>query len=141
MLDKQIQPETKIKLNGLDHIAINVKNMERSIEFYSGLLGFRVDTDLSSGKRLKHIELDAGNVFLALFEMPDLDMDQAQQIMTEDGYLHFAFATSKEHFPEIVQTLKENNVRLNGEPRKRGSTDVVYFYDPDGHIIEIHTEN
>ena len=90
---------------------------------------------------LKHVELDAGNVFIALFESPDLDFENAQKTMTDDGYLHFAFGADKDQFSTIVQTLKDNGVRFDGEPRNHGGGDSVYFYDPDGHIIEIHAQN
>jgi hypothetical protein len=43
---------------------------------------------------LKHIEIDAGNMAIALFESPDLDLEKAHKTMTEDGYLHFAFGAS-----------------------------------------------
>ena len=90
---------------------------------------------------LKHVELDAGNVFIALFESPDLDLESAQKTMTDAGYLHYAFGVSKDHFSEVVKILKEKNVRFDGEPRNHGGGDSVYFYDPDGHIIEIHVQD
>ena len=127
----------KIKINGIHHIALNVKNMERAEHFYSDLLGFKVVTRTSTKAGLKHIELDAGNVFIALFESPDLNIESAQKTMTDDGYLHFAFGVDKDQIPVIAQFLKDNGVRLDGEPRNN----KVYFYDPDGHIIEVHGQD
>jgi len=136
-----MKTDTKIKLNGIHHIALNVKNMERATDFYSDILGFKVVTRTSNLTGLKHVELDAGNVFLALFESPDLDFENAQKTMTDDGYLHFAFEADKDQFSTIVQTLKDNGVRFDGQPRNHGGGDSVYIYDPDGHVIEIHAPN
>jgi catechol 2,3-dioxygenase-like lactoylglutathione lyase family enzyme len=132
--------DTKIQLNGIDHFALNVKDMNRAEHFYSDLLGFEVVTRTSTKAGLKHIELDAGNVFIALFESPELDLENAQKTMTDDGYLHFAFAADKDQAPEIIQSLKDNGVRFDGETRNHPGGDSVYFYDPDGHVIEIHVQ-
>jgi len=133
--------DTKIKLNGIDHFALNVRNLYKSTEFYRDILGFDVVKTSSIQSKMRYVVLDAGNVFIDLFEMPDLDFGLAQKTMTDDGYLHFAFGISKENFEEAVRFLKEKNVRLDGEPRDHGDGESVYFYDPDGHIIEIHVQD
>ena len=127
---------SKIQIKGIHHIALNVKSMEQAEHFYSDLLGFEVVTRTSTKAGLKHIELDAGNVFLALFESPDLDLESAQKTMTDDGYLHFAFGADKDQVPVIAKTLKDSGVRFDGEPRNN----AIYFYDPDGHVIEVHEQ-
>ncbi len=135
-----MKTDTKVKLNGIHHIALNVKNMDRAEHFYSDLLGFEVVTRTSTKAGLKHTELDAGNVVMALFESPDLDFENAQKTMTDDGYLHFAFGADKDKSSAIIQHLKDNGVRFDGEPRNYPGGESVYFYDPDGHVIEIHVE-
>ena len=85
---------TKIELKGLDHFALNVKDMKRAEEFYTEILGFEVINRTETQAGLKHIEVDAGNIVIALFESPDLNLEKAHKTMTEDGYLHFAFGSS-----------------------------------------------
>ncbi len=135
-----MKKDTKIKLNGIHHFALNVKNMDRAEHFYSDLLGFEVVTRTATKAGLKHIELDAGNVFIALFESPDLDIENAQKTMTDDGYLHFAFGADKDQSSAIIQNLKDNGVRFDGEPRNHPGGESVYFYDPDGYVLEIHVQ-
>ena len=129
---------TEIQLKGLDHFALNVKDMNRSEKFYHQVLGFPVIHRTRTRAGLKHIEVDAGNVAIALFESPDLDFDSAQKVMTDDGYLHFAFGAKPEQYEEIVQNLKGNNVELDGEPRNHPVGKSIYFFDPDSHHLEIH---
>jgi len=129
---------TPIKLDGINHFALNVRNMDRAVEFYTGILGFPVITRTETRAGLKHVEVDAGNVAIALFESPELDLTAAQKTMTEDGYLHFAFAAPYDRYDAILQALKESGVKMDGEPRDWGNGVSIYFPDPDGHQIEIH---
>jgi catechol 2,3-dioxygenase-like lactoylglutathione lyase family enzyme len=129
---------TKIKLNGLDHFALNVKDMNRAENFYTQVLGFPVIHRTETNAGLKHIEVDAGNVALALFESPDLDLKTAHKTMTDDGYLHFAFGAPYDQFDATLQALKEEGVIMDGEPRDWGKSVSVYFRDPDDHQLEIN---
>jgi len=128
----------KINLKGLDHFALNVKDMNKAEEFYTQALGFEVIHRTETQAGLKHIEVDAGNVAIALFESPDLDLEKAHKTMTEDGYLHFAFGSSYDQFDATLQCLKKNGVIVDGEPRDWGESISVYFRDPDGHQLEIN---
>jgi catechol 2,3-dioxygenase-like lactoylglutathione lyase family enzyme len=140
-MKKNSNTQTKgapIKLDGINHFALNVRDMDRAEAFYTGILGFPVITRTETRAGLKHVEVDAGNVAIALFESPDLDLTAAQKTMTDDGYLHFAFAAPYDRFDAIQQALKEGGVQMDGEPRDWGEGVSIYFPDPDGHQIEIH---
>ncbi len=130
--------ESKIQLNGISHFALNVTNMERAEKFYTGVLGFPVLMRTKTKAGLQHIELDAGNVAIALFESPELDMKAAHKTMTDDGYLHFAFGSTHDRFDATLQALEEGGVETDGEPRNWGESVSVYFRDPDGHQLEIN---
>ena len=129
---------SKFKLDGINHIAINVKNMDRAEEFYNQTLGFPVihRTTMKSG--FNHIEVDAGNVAIALFEMPELNLTAAHKTMTDDGYLHFAFGSTYDQFDKTILALNESGVEMEGEPRDWGNSVSVYFKDPDGYQLEIN---
>ena len=136
-MKKNSSPTTKgtpLKLDGINHFALNVRNMERAEAFYTGILGFPVINRTETRGGLKHVEVDAGNVAIALIESPELDLTAAQKIMTDDGYLHYAYSAPADRMDDIVQALKDSSVKMDGEPRNHS----VYFFDPDGHQIEIH---
>ncbi|MBC8288585.1 MAG: VOC family protein [Nitrospinae bacterium] len=134
----KIATNTKINLQGLNHFALNVKDMNRAEEFYNHKLGFPVIHRTRTKAGLQHIEVDAGNVAIALFESPELDLNAAHKTMTDDGYLHFAFGTTYDQFVTTMQALKENGIETDGEPRDWGSSVSVYFRDPDDHQLEIN---
>ncbi len=140
-MKKNSSPTTKaepVKLDGINHFGLNVRNMDRAEAFYTGILGFSVIMRTQTKAGLQHVEVDAGNVAIALFESPELDLTAAQKTMTEDGYLHFAFGTPYDRFDATLQALKEGGVEMDGEPRDWGNGISIYFRDPDGHQIEIH---
>lgn len=137
-MSKSVSSPSGIKLDGINHIALNVRNMDRALDFYTGVLGFPVTMRSETQAGLKHIEVDAGNVAIALFESPGLDLTAAQKTMTNDGYLHFAFTGSYDRYDATLQALKDKGVVLDGEPRDWGDGISIYFPDPDGHQIEIH---
>ena len=137
-MGKTVSNASGIKLDGINHFALNVRNMDRAEAFYTGVLGFPAIMRSETKAGLKHVEVDAGNVAIALFESPDLDLTAAQKTMTEDGYLHFAFTASYDRYDATLQALKDNGVVMDGEPRDWGEGVSIYFSDPDGHQIEIH---
>ncbi len=128
----------KVQLNGISHFALNVRNMERAEKFYTEVLGFPVLMRTQTKAGQQHIEVDAGNVAIALFESPDLDLEAAHKTMTEDGYLHFAFDGYYDRYDATLQGLKDAGVELDGKPRDWGKSVSVYFQDPDGHQLEIN---
>jgi len=97
---------------------------------------FRYRTKTKSG--LKHIEIDAGNVAIALFESPGLNLEKAHKTMTEEGYLHFAFGAPYDQFDATLQNLIQKGVIMDGEPRDWGTSISVYFRDPDDYQLEIN---
>jgi glyoxylase I family protein len=126
-------------LDGIHHIALNVKDLDRAERFYVKVLGFKVTHRFSKG--LRHLMLDAGNAAIALFEAPELEMKDALGQLSDKGYLHLAFKTQRDRFPAILEELKKNNVVIDGGPVKRGDGESIYFNDPDYNHLEIHYDN
>lgn len=127
-----------MQLKGIHHIALNVTDLDRSERFYTDVLGFHVTHRFSKG--LRHIMLDTGNSHLALFETPDLKMESALEQLSDKGYMHLAFATSREEFVEIINELKNKKVNIDGGPVVRGEGESIYFTDPDQNHLEIRCD-
>ncbi len=127
-----------MKLDGIHHIAFNVRDLDRAEKFYTEVLGFKVSDRFSSG--LRHIMLDTGNSAIALFEAPGLDTQSSLDLLSETGYMHFAFRADKNRFDSIVKELGEKTTIDEG-PVKRGNGMSVYFNDPDGNHLEIHCDH
>ncbi len=123
-----------MKLDGVHHIGVNVVNIERAEKFYSGVLGFRVAERYE--EEIRHLMLDTGSATLHLFESPNLHMKNTIECLSDQGYAHIAFGTSRDTFPKIIEELKNKNVVFRG-PLILGKGESVHFTDPDGNHLEI----
>ena len=123
-----------MQLDGVHHIGMNVRNLDRAERFYTGVLGFRVAERYS--EKTRHLMLDTGSTTLHLFESPALEMQDAVERLSEQGYAHIAFGTSREKFPKIIAELKKNNIVFRG-PLILGKGESVHFKDPDDNHLEI----
>ncbi len=84
--------------------------------------------------------LDTGNALLALFETPELEMKSALEKLSDNGYMHFAFGTSRDEFGKIIDELKKKNVTIDSGPVVRGEGESIYFTDPDQNHLEIRCD-
>ena len=123
-------------LLGIHHIALNVRQLDQAERFYTDILGFKVLKRFSKG--LRHLILEVGNSQIALFEVPDLEIQPHIDKLSETGYMHFAFQIDKEMFQLAVKKLLANNIDVGGGPVRRGDGDSVYFQDLDYNHLEIH---
>ena len=123
-----------MKLDGVHHIGVNVCDLDRAEAFYTEVLGFKVIDRYQ--EEIRHSMLDTGAAKIHLFESIDLKFDEAIHRLSEDGYAHMAFGTSRERFPQVMEELKKNNIRFRG-PLILGKGESVHFKDPDGNHLEI----
>lgn len=123
-----------MELDGIHHIGVNVRDLDRAEAFYTEVLGFRVAERYAES--IRHLMLDTGAAGLHLFETPGLEMADALHTLGEDGYLHIAFGTTRERFDTVLVELKRHGVAFRG-PLVLGKGESVYFRDPDGNHLEI----
>ena len=128
-----------MQLKGIHHIALNVADLDRAERFYTDILGFNVTHRFSKG--VKHLMLNTGNSAIALFEVKDLEVKEAINLLSEEGYLHLAFEAQAADFENIVKELQTKNIKIDSGPVKRGDGMSIYFNDPDDNHLEIHCDN
>jgi lactoylglutathione lyase len=114
---------------------INVRSLERSLEFYGNVLGLRLGT-MDSVRRVAFYWVGGHNVsMLGLWEKSS----------GEIGRQHFAFQISTGDFEHAMTLLRDNGIRLHNflndgteRPMVFGWMPAVsiYFPDPDGHELE-----
>jgi glyoxylase I family protein len=135
-------------LRRVHHIALNVKDMEASRQFYGKILGLHelagdeVPETLRSlvlqGKVANFITPDG--TILDLFWEPELtpaNPDPTQQFTRAN---HLAFEIAPELFEQAVAVLHENQIAINHGPVTRPTGRGIYFYDPDGFLVEIRCD-
>jgi len=132
----------RIKITELDHIVLNVSDIDRSLQFYSevlGLQGERVDEFRAGKVGFPSVRINAGTI-IDLF--PKKDNSRSVTDEKNNGNLnHFCLVAGANDFAGIVDYLKENKISVREGPVSRwgarGRATSVYFLDPDGNEIEI----
>jgi len=132
----------KIKIIELDHIVLNVGDIDRSLKFYTdvlGLKGERVDEFRAGKVSFPSVRINQATI-IDLFP----SKDGAAKLTAEkvDGNLnHFCLVVGAEDFSGIFTYLAENHVTVRAGPVSRwgaqGRATSVYFLDPDGNEVEI----
>lgn len=118
----------------LDHLILAVNDREKSIEFYTRILGLTYE-----GER---------EPFSVVRVTPDLTLQLAP--WGTKGGEHLAFAMSRTEFDDVFRRVRDagleygdsfhtvGNMRGPGdESGARGPGKAVYLFDPSRHLIEI----
>jgi catechol 2,3-dioxygenase-like lactoylglutathione lyase family enzyme len=132
----------RIKITELDHIVLNVSDIDRSLQFYSevlGLQGERVDEFRAGKVGFPSVRINAGTI-IDLF--PKKANSRSVTDEKNNGNLnHFCLVAGANDFTGIVDYLKENKISVREGPVSRwgarGRATSVYFLDPDSNEIEI----
>jgi glyoxylase I family protein len=132
-----------IRITGLDHIVLNVGDIDRSLEFYTevlGLQGERVD-DFRAGKvGFPSVRINRETI-IDLFPRENSVATDKPESKTEGNLNHFCLVVGAEDFSGIVEYLREHGVGVHRGPISRwgarGKATSVYFLDPDRNEIEI----
>jgi catechol 2,3-dioxygenase-like lactoylglutathione lyase family enzyme len=138
-------------IRALEHPALSVSDLERSLAFYRDLLGCRLirvieprDDDYLGtvagvpGARARIAHLELGGVMLELFEYvrPRGRPLPADHTQADHGWIHAAFCS--DNVRGDAARLREQGVELLSEPVEfRPGVWVVYFRGPDGETLEL----
>lgn len=124
------------RLNKIGHVVLRARDMERSVRFYTELLGFRIsdvypDDMVPGGMVFMRLNTDHHGIALV---GGATDADQKRELD------HLAFEVGS--LDEVVRArdhLRANGVRIVFEGRRRAGVQIaVEFLDPDDHHLEIY---
>lgn len=125
----------------IDHVAIRVTDIDRSLEFYHDLLGLPVrDRDRFDEGEVPYVAVVAGGRHVHLVPT---DADEI-----EVGGEHVCFLVrsndvdSRGEIDELLEHLREHDVEVEkAEPHERygayGRAWAAYVRDPDGRRVEL----
>lgn len=144
----------------IDHINIVVSDLERSVKFYTELLGFieskraHLEGDwIESIVGLKGVVADVAFVVapageprieLLCYKTPRGEQVTANSLANTVGIRHIAFRV--DDICSAAERLRSAGVKLLGEPvvvpetvvtHDAGHKMLCYFHDPDGTLLEI----
>ena len=137
------------------HVAVIVKDIEKSIEFYRDILGLELlYTSSAEGEELsKGVGLENASLKIAMFRAGNTLIELTAYIKpkgrTQDrlpcdlGQMHVAFKVK--NLMKLYEELKNKGVQFNTPPNivKEGPMKGwvwTYFRDPDGALLELVEE-
>jgi len=127
-----------VKTVGVDHLALICSELERTIDFYTEVLGMRLSRIIQNRDEPSstHIFLDmGGGNQLAFFDFPE--KGPARTVRGVGSMHHVALKTRPEQMRAILARLEERHISysLHGTP-DAGS---IYVRDPDEILVELTT--
>ena len=153
---------SEFELNGINHLALVSSDMERTVDFYTNVLGMPLIKTLEIPGGAQHFFFDCGNGdSLAFFWFPEApaaapgiaaagDLPGVGSIVSAHGSMnHVAFDVPVDRFDDYVHALKDKGVAVSqvvnhDDSESTVATEMhdgvfvrsVYFRDPDGVLLE-----
>ena len=126
-----------LTLEGLDHVALAVADVERSAAWYIDVLGFeRLHAGMWNGVPAF---VGKGKTAIALFPRRDRPASAGSQRggPSEIDMLHLAMRADRKNFLAAQEELRKRGVKFTFQDHEISQS--IYFRNPDGHQIEITT--
>lgn len=119
---------------GIDHVAVNVRDLDQSLKFYTEVLGLKITAREPSKPGIEYF-LDCGNSLIGLIQAKNFDEKHPFQ---EEGLgaNHFSFRVKAQEFDAMINRLENSDVKI-AFAKKREKSWSLYFYDLDGNKLEV----
>ena len=128
-----------LQITGMDHIVLTVADIDRSLGFYTDVLGLKPE-------RVEQFQKgEVGFPSVRISEGTLIDLMKMNGPVVNEGIArnlnHFCLVAEGLDLEELIASLKANDVPVLRGPVSRwgarGQAMSVYFLDPDGNEIEV----
>src|SRR5260221_1352706 len=115
-----------INILGVDHVAFNVRDLDKSLEFYTKVIGLKITEREPSKPGIEYF-LDCGPSLIGIIQAKDLSRSHAFE---NDGLgaNHFSFRIHSNDFDAMIKRLEDHEVNIEFA-KKREKSWSLYFYD------------
>lgn len=118
---------------GVHHVALICSDVERTVQFYDGLLGFPLiemfENRDYAGSTHFFFDIGLGNS-LAFFDLPGLDLGPYAEVL--GGHHHLAISIERDAWQQIKDRFDAQGIAY---AHVDGSS--LYFRGPDGERLEL----
>lgn len=128
-------------MTAMDHIVLNVRDMEKVLDFYQQVLGLeseRLEAFRQGKVPFPSVRINADTV-IDLFPTPP--GEAVDTTPTRSDLNHFCLVLSKDDMPGFMEHLRQHNVAIAEGPASRwgahGNGVSIYFNDPENRRIEV----
>lgn len=126
----------------IDHIVLNISDIDKTIHFYQTVLGCQIErlSDYKVGKAPFPIVRINNDTIIDLFPPEMRKNNEADAKKRSTNMNHYCLAMSQSEWIDLRQRLDEHHINIESGPIERagakGKAVSVYFRDPDNNIIE-----
>ena len=125
-----------LKLKSLDYVVLIVRELDRSLDFYHGLLGLPL-----RHRAADYAQLDSGATRLGLFTQTAMATTLGRDVTTATAGEEFELGFFVEDCAAAVAELEAAGVNVVTPPADRPwGQRTAYVSDPDGNLIEFVQE-
>jgi catechol 2,3-dioxygenase-like lactoylglutathione lyase family enzyme len=124
-----------MEIEGIDHVAIAVADVEHAANWYVDVLGFeRCHEGRWNGVPTF---ISKGTTAIALFPARTPTAKPATKGIDKTGMLHLAFRANRKNFLAAQEELRRRGIQFTFEDHEISHS--IYFRDLDNHVLEITT--
>jgi catechol 2,3-dioxygenase-like lactoylglutathione lyase family enzyme len=113
-----------------DHISISVENLDKEIEWYGRVLGFKEVNRMNRPPSMTNVNLRNGSYRIDLIKYAGSKRTPADPVYLQQGYVHLALSV-----PDLA-AARAALMKLDPDV-KPGAGIAIVLKDPEGNEIEI----
>lgn len=113
---------------GIEEIFLKVRDMEKALDFYHGILGIPIDKQ--DGERT-YLQMERGHIVLQLENHTGRHQG--------GGPFHFALTVTEDGFDQILEKFAGGRYFTRGPYGERGTGRALFMIDPDGNEAEVNS--
>ncbi|HZU07963.1 MAG TPA: VOC family protein [Chloroflexota bacterium] len=115
---------TPLRVTGIDHVVLHVRDLARSKRFYTELLGCEVGHESAA-----QVFLRCGDQLIGLFQVRE-----GAEVHAGSEVNHVALRLAAGDYAQVKAALEAAGVEVHG---RTGDPHCIYFSDPDGHRLQL----
>lgn len=123
------------RIRHIDHVALTVQDVERSVAWYRDVLGLERRHEAIWGKM--PAVMYAGETAVALFQATSRSPAPGPEHANTTVMRHLAFQVDRANFLRAQSELRGRGILVAFEDHQISHS--IYFHDPDGYEIELTT--
>ena len=120
-----------IKTQGLTHIHLLVRDLERSLRFYQGVFG--MEERFRDGPKMVFLNTPGSNDLITLNEDPS----ELELAGVNGGVAHFGFRLDDSALDAALAEVEAMGGKLIRRGEHGPGHAFAYLEDPDGYVIEL----
>ena len=128
-----------IRVIAMDHIVLNVHDIDRSLDFYTNVLGLggeRIEEYRRGEVGFPSVRINEGTLIDLMVAPAEADPATMTRNLN-----HFCLVAAETDLAEFAGNLRDTGVTVTQDPVSRwgarGRATSIYLLDPDGNEVEI----